>query len=80
MSFTSSSPGYVSVHDSDHNDEVESLWAFHESCASDNSGNECSSNGGSLSREVHLDNVNCFAVVFLRERKGLRLHCSYCEP
>jgi len=54
----------------------ESSWAFPESYAADNSGNECSSNGG-FSREVHLDIANHFVAVFGKS-KGLHLlHCAH---
>jgi len=54
----------------------ESSWIFPESYAADNSGNECSSNGG-FSREVHLDIANHFVAVFGKS-KGLHLvHCAH---
>ena len=44
--------------------QPESSWAFPESCDADNSRSEHSSNVD-LSCEVHVENANCFATVFL---------------
>ena len=56
---------------------LQSPWAFCESCTTDNSWSEHSSNGGLAREDTWTMQINGYAAIFLREMRGLSTSSSY---